>query len=168
MSVFPVFKKLGVFIITVLVPAYIMAQQGEPEVISSAGEVYRNGTMELDWTLGEVMVQTFEKDEVMITQGYHQPYLTLTSSRGLQPGFADIKVFPNPVDQEFTVSVQLQKHAYIDLRLFSVLGQELWRRSSNTDSWHELISSINWTPGQYFLTVSVDGSITRTISLQKQ
>lgn len=49
------------------------AQSLSQEVIGSAGGFNMIGEVHLSWTLGEVMVETYSKNNLYLTQGFHQP-----------------------------------------------------------------------------------------------
>ena len=44
-----------------------------PSVISSSGDSYSNGGVIMDYTLGEIVVETYANSTTILTQGFHQP-----------------------------------------------------------------------------------------------
>ncbi len=71
-------KKTLTFIFTIISAVVLNAQSVSPEVIASAGESFQGTSMKIDWTLGEIAVTTIQNGERVITQGFHQPYFTIT------------------------------------------------------------------------------------------
>jgi len=68
---------------------------GQNQLLSSAGNFDSNGEIQLSWSLGEPIISTFSTNELILTQGFHQTRLNLTST--ITPEFlADITIFPNP------------------------------------------------------------------------
>lgn len=67
-------KNVPLFLLTLLLPGYILAQSVSPQVVSSAGDYYDNGNISLSWTLGEIATETFSNGNIMLTQGFQQPY----------------------------------------------------------------------------------------------
>lgn len=94
---------IGVFSITIL-PNFVLAQKLTPQVTASAGDHFvLAGTASLDWTLGEVVVETFSQTPYILTQGFHQPDLGIVSSWHDPDIQVDIKAFPNPTSDWITV-----------------------------------------------------------------
>ncbi len=53
------------------------AQTLSPKVIPASGGYYSAGGKSLSWTLGETFYKTLQNGNVMLTQGFQQPYITL-------------------------------------------------------------------------------------------
>ena len=80
-----------------------IAQSLSPSVISSQGEVSEGNSVSLEWTLGEVAIQTIRSPGNVFTEGFHQPLLEVSEVVEEQvkellvlEGY-DITVAPNPV-----------------------------------------------------------------------
>lgn len=61
-------------LLALLMPLFMLAQSVSPEVISSAGDYYENGNVSLSWTLGEIATETYTNGNVILTQGFQQPF----------------------------------------------------------------------------------------------
>ncbi len=77
----------------------------------------------MSWTLGEAVIETGSSGNYSLTQGFHQPKLTVTSTEI----FADdlnVKVNPNPTQQ--FISIQSDKLLEnTEYALFSLSGEKL-------------------------------------------
>ena len=64
-------------------------------VISSSGASSSNAEGSLSWTLGELAISTYSSGDLILTQGFHQTNLVISSieTSKFEP---NIKVFPNP------------------------------------------------------------------------
>lgn len=62
-------------IFIVLLSKASSAQSLLQEVIGSAGSVNIVENVHISWTLGEVMIETFKKNNFYLTQGFHQPLI---------------------------------------------------------------------------------------------
>lgn len=71
-------KKLICYLSLVLAAGALGAQNVTPEVVASAGETFANEWLSLEWTLGEVMTETYSGSAVL-TQGFHQPELEVAA-----------------------------------------------------------------------------------------
>jgi len=67
-------KQTLTILLTALLPVYILAQSVSPEVVSSAGDYYENANVSLSWTLGEIATETYTNGNIILTQGFQQPY----------------------------------------------------------------------------------------------
>ena len=68
------------------------------EVVSSAGKSSSVSVYAVSWTLGEPVIQTLSSGNTAITQGFHQPGLTVTPA-SIVANDLEIKVYPNPARQ---------------------------------------------------------------------
>ena len=99
-------------------------------VVASAGGSNANGTMVLEWTVGEMMVETIaDNRRGMYTQGFHQPLMIIKT----RPAFPVIEllpdnlfvVAPNPTVSEFTVRIDSKYESKVQLQLTDALGRML-------------------------------------------
>ncbi|MCT4580168.1 MAG: T9SS type A sorting domain-containing protein [Flavobacteriales bacterium] len=71
------------------------------EVIAPAGNAFNNGGTHLYWTIGETVVSTEDDGNNIITQGFHQPQVTVsTVEEQLTTTFS---IFPTPVTNILTI-----------------------------------------------------------------
>ena len=84
----------------------VNAQSISPEVVATSGEHFQNGTSQLSWTLGEVMIDTYSAGGTIVTQGFHQTQLTVTSIDESNPFSLNVNVFPNPTSQFLNIGVE--------------------------------------------------------------
>lgn len=80
------------------------AQSLSPNIINSAGGSIQGNGMELQWSIGQSGTKTVIEQDFILTEGFQQPYSTLTSV--IDPKeFKSFSVFPNPTTGNLTVSV---------------------------------------------------------------
>jgi len=65
------------------------------EVISSAGEEYNSSELSLSFTIGEFAVETYTETSFILTQGFHQPILNLSTGLAIN-ALTGVSVFPVP------------------------------------------------------------------------
>jgi len=53
-------------------PAIFNEQRSSLDIVSSAGETFKNNTIQIDWTIGESFNTTIQNQSQQITQGFHQ------------------------------------------------------------------------------------------------
>ena len=143
-------------------PSSLTAQ----EVVSSAGDTFHNGNGSISWTLGEIVIETFESPEVIITQGFHQPVL-LVSTLTEEPG-VDFRLtaFPNPTRAHLFVSTDHGQAENLDYRLYDLPGRlVITNRLEGTQT---RIDMDNLLPGSYFLQILDQGKPLKVFKIIKQ
>ena len=113
-------KKI-IFTITIILVSIVISFA--QEVTSSAGETNSVAEYEVSWTLGEPVIETGFSGNYALTQGFHQPKLTVTSTEIFTDDL-NIKVYPNPTQQYVTINTdQLLENARYTL--FNLSGEKL-------------------------------------------
>lgn len=51
---------------------FVHGQTTPLQLISSAGESFKNSNYQLDWSIGELVIETYSGNQNMLTQGFHQ------------------------------------------------------------------------------------------------
>lgn len=54
--------------------SFLNAQSLSPDVITASGDYYENANVSISWTLGETVTETFTGTNVILTQGFQQPF----------------------------------------------------------------------------------------------
>lgn len=67
-------KYFSTLFLILLFPVIITAQSLTPQVISSAGDFYQGSNVSLSWTLGEIATETYDNGNIVLTQGFQQPF----------------------------------------------------------------------------------------------
>lgn len=120
---------LGIF-------GFTHAQEATQKVVSAAGGSGMTGTMTIDWTLGEPVVESAYANGKLYTQGFHQPSLTVEKLEevplelfpvGHKSGFADsdleINVSPNPVQTTLHLRIDSATETPLDYRVVDINGR---------------------------------------------
>ena len=66
-------KKILLLVFCLSAVGFCKAQQLSSSVVSSAGGQFEKSNGSLDWTLGEIMTETYQKTVGFFTQGFQQP-----------------------------------------------------------------------------------------------
>ncbi len=75
---------------------YTIAQELNPSVISSGGETFTASDYTLDFTIGEIVTETYSEHGLMLTQGFLQGKEGETAINEQTINAGDIDVYPNP------------------------------------------------------------------------
>ena len=139
--------KFVVVILSLMLVSTLQAQQ----VISSAGTTFTGTGVQLSWTIGEPVIETFTAGSTTLTQGFHQSKLTVTAIEPLSLTGIDLSVYPNPVSAELKLSVSGNLNGNLDYRLFDMTGKMIITKK--IDHQPELINMMNYQSGTYLLKV---------------
>jgi len=90
------------------------------EVISNGGASFKNGDYAIDFTIGEPIIQTVQKDGKMLTQGYHQPTLAIIEVKQIDENFS-ASLFPNPATS--FLNIELDAFEGVSFKLQDVNGK---------------------------------------------
>lgn len=143
------------------------AQSISPEVVASAGGHFQNGSVQLSWTLGEVMIDTYSSSGNIITQGFHQTDLTVTSVEQTNAVSLDVNVFPNPTAQDLNVDVR-GDHVPLAITLYDLNGK-LIMQENLTANQNSLSMNVSYLAmANYLLTITDErGSYSATYRVVK-
>ena len=150
---------------------YSFSQSLSPTLISSAGDYADGGDIRLSYSVGEIAVTTLTSDNLVLTQGFHQPELTGTGMPDEMKLDWKVNAFPNPVQDQLNISIRLGKPVDLNLVIIDLTGKtllikKLGRIPSDFDYSMDFSGFIN---GIYFLKIqTTDKQYSRIIKLQKQ
>jgi hypothetical protein len=84
-------------ILFILIPSGTYAQ----ELISTAGDVFSGNSLQIEWSLGETVIDSYTDTDVILTQGFHQPEI-------IHEDIPDtlVKIYPNPFDLLFYIELE--------------------------------------------------------------
>jgi hypothetical protein len=70
------------------------------QVIASAGGYYEGDNISISWTLGETVVETFQGADIILTQGFQQPYsFYLSQVLNIPAGWSGISGYIDPLNK---------------------------------------------------------------------
>ena len=117
------FKRLLLVVIYTAVagPINSVAQ----EVITPSADYYETPSMSLSWTIGEIAIETYVADDIILTQGFNQANIVITTVT--EELFTDFKITicPNPVKDIFTVNAETDHMQQLKAELYDLAGTKL-------------------------------------------
>lgn len=152
-------KKPGILLFFLFATFVVFAQ----EVISTQGDSYVNANGSIDFTVGEVVIDTGTDGNNDLTQGFHQPVLSSVGLEDHMPGY-EATIFPNPTDHVLYIRTTLYQG--VSYQLYDAQGKILQQQAlSSTESSLE----VSQLPvGHYFLVlIDKDQNKLKTFNLLK-
>jgi len=135
----------------------VKAQNLSPTVVSSSGNSYNNGGVNMDYTLGEIVVETFQPTVTplpltytILTQGFHQGILKVTTS--VENIDIKTKVYPNPTTN--FIIIELEKNVNADILVYDINGKLVLKDKLNDENQKQLDFSF-LKQGNYFLHINI-------------
>lgn len=151
--------KISLFCLLLFSIAALQAQSTLPQVIAPGGDFHAADGYSLSWTLGETMITTLYQWPDYLTQGFHQPTLSITAIEEESSDWSSFKVYPNPTQNRLHILSELTTNSAIQITLFNAGGQLLLQERLNLNSWQEhSISLESWPAGIYLLQLSSSSS----------
>ena len=90
-------KKKLLFLVIVMISAKI--DSDAQQVVASSGGYYVTDNLSVSWTLGETVAETFSSDNLILTQGFQQPYsFYLTQMLSIPAGWSGISAYIDPLN----------------------------------------------------------------------
>jgi hypothetical protein len=153
-------------VVVFLLSFYGVFTANAQEVISSGGGSGISSTHQLDWTIGEPVIETFVSGTNTLTQGFQQSNLIVTEIDQLTIVGIKLKVYPNPVSDFLIIENKSDNMTNFRLRLFDVTGKLLLEKDADQN-----IENLNMQPyrsGSYLLRIySANETPLQTIKVVK-
>ncbi len=89
-------KLIWIFLSLLLITGSIDWARGQ-QVISSAGNYCEAGGISLSWTIGECVIATFGNEDIVLTQGFQQPFVSFAGQwLNIPAGWSGISSWVDP------------------------------------------------------------------------
>ncbi len=139
-------------VLQLLVPFLLMHGAGMSQQVVSTAGTHATGTgVQLSWTVGEPVIETFTGTSAIITQGFHQTRLVVTTvDPAVYPGLT-LTVYPNPVSSTLKLEITGDGLKNLFFCLYNMEGKCILKRK--VESSHELVGMESCAPGAYLLSV---------------
>jgi len=125
-------------------------QVATPSVVSSSGDSYSNGGVIMDYTLGEIVIETFSNSANILTQGFHQGDLKITTA--VVNLDIKTKIYPNPTTN--FIIIELEKNVNAELLVYDINGKIVIKDKLRDEQKKQLDFSF-LTQGNYFLHINI-------------
>lgn len=160
-------KHFPLAAVMALLSFHASAQSITPEVIASAGTHTENARSQLSWTLGEPVIDTYHDGTNIITQGFHQTQLTVTSVATDNATDLDVNVYPNPTSGVLNISIPNNDKVF-ELQLFDMNGKVVMNSNLTDSQQLKTLQLAQFANAVYLLTIhSKDGEFTSSHRIQK-
>jgi hypothetical protein len=156
-------QPLWVVVLFFSLPLSLIGQRLQPSVLASAGGVIQlpqTGT--LSWTLGEIIVEQVREERFLLTQGFQQAELTISTSYYNTDFAFAIHMYPNPASDHVVLGSDYP--GLLKFILTDLSGKLIHEGSFMT---HHQFPVDQIPAGHYSLTVREGTWLLRTFLLEK-
>ena len=143
-------KKLLFILLCLPILGFGQAPILTPSVVSSSGGSYSNGNIIMDYTLGEIVVETHTNSTTILTQGFHQGVLKVNTS--VENIDIKTKVYPNPTTN-FLI-IELEKNVNADILVYDINGKLVIKDRLNDEQQKQLDFGF-LKQGNYLLHINI-------------
>ena len=133
------------------------------EVVSTQGESYSNASAKIDFTIGEVVINTGTDGTNDLTQGFHQTNWTFLGVEDFAPNF-QATIFPNPTQDVFNIKTSVFEN--VTYTLYDAQGKLVMQNILSAEQTPIQVSQL--APGSYSLTLNNETQNLKTFKLIKQ
>lgn len=150
---------------TVLIVGVTIKPTSAQQVVASGGSYYESSDVSISWTIGETIIKTFSAGSNFLTQGFHQPVITVVSVEEIEPVEYNITAFPNPALSHVVLSIIADCFENLSYQLYCFNGS-LIKHNTIHDKF-TTVSLDNLKPAVYFISIIDKNNKLSTIKLIK-
>ncbi len=142
----PLYSLIMVLIYTTVVQSQIQS------IIGNTGGEFKNSEFTIEFTLGETMINTYSNNRQVITQGFHQPDIFLsTSIVSFDDLEFELNTYPNPFHDQFTITVKGENLPKMIVELVDINGRSILNKKLTGYEQDMLIDVSTLISGVYIL-----------------
>ncbi|RME08729.1 MAG: T9SS C-terminal target domain-containing protein [Bacteroidetes bacterium] len=147
---------------------WLAGQSLSPQVVATAGDHFYSAedSVQVSWTIGELVTETLGQDSTILTQGFHQTYLTVTAVEDLAADI-QVEVFPNPTAGQVNVHFQDVKIP-LQMALSDESGRTLMKQKASIQDVSNQFNLARMPDGVYYLYITTgDRQTIKTFKIVK-
>ena len=133
------------------------------EVVSTQGNSYSNGTVSIDYTIGEVVINTGTSGTNDLTQGFHQTNWNFLGVENHALSY-EVLVFPNPTSE--VLNIQASTFENVTYALYDATGRLVLEDKLTAERTAIQVSHL--APGSYSLVLQSQTQNLKVFKLIKQ
>ena len=151
-------KKNKLVLFSLLTTLSVSAQ----EVVSTQGDSYSNASGSIDFTIGEVVINTETDGTSDITQGFHQTNWNFVGLEDHAPNYEAI-IFPNPTEDVLNIRTSMFEN--VTYTLYDAQGKLVMQNVLSAEQTPIQVGQL--APGNYSITLTNQTQNLKTFKLIK-
>ena len=133
------------------------------EVVSTQGDSYSNASANIDFTIGEVVINTGTDGTNELTQGFHQTNWNFLGLEDYAPDY-QVTIFPNPTQDVLNIKTSVFEN--VTYTLYDAQGKLVLQNILSAEQTPIQVSQL--APGAYSLELIFEDSNEGPLSLSKR
>ena len=133
------------------------------EIVATQGDSYSSASGNIDFTIGEVIINTGTDGSNDLTQGFHQTNWNFVSIEDHVPSYEAI-IYPNPTED--VLNIRTSTFENVTYTLYDAQGKLVMQDKLSAEQTPIQVSQL--APGSYSLTLNNDTQNLKTFKLIKQ
>ena len=122
-------------------------------VIGAGGETFTTNAVQLNFTIGEPIIETYHGNNVRLTQGFQQSMLNITEVVEIGAD-GDIEVYPNPAQEYIHIEFNGTSQRNRTAQIYDLVGKKILEKIIAPDELIKRIELDHIKSGQYILIIS--------------
>ena len=151
-------KKITLVLFSLFATLTVSAQ----EVVSTQGDSYSNGSGSIDFTIGEVVINTGTDGTNDLTQGFHQTNWNFVGLDDNDPSY-EATIFPNPTSE--LLNIRTSTFENVTYTLYDAQGKLILQDKLSAEQ--TPIQAGQLAPGNYSITLTNETQNLKTFKLVK-
>ena len=151
-------KKITFVLFSLFATLSVSAQ----EVVSTQGDSYSNASGNIDFTIGELIIDTGTDGTNDITQGFHQTNWNFVGLDDNDPSY-EATIFPNPTEDVLNIKTSMFEN--VTYTLYDGLGKLVMQDILSAEQTPIQVSQL--APGNYSITMTNETQNLKTFKLVK-
>lgn len=127
------------------------AQSLTPTVVATSGDYFATSSVNLSWTIGEIVTDTYIGTNNQLTQGFQQPTASFASVEDFAPEIS-ISLYPNPTQSWVNLEIE-NSSENLNVKIMDLTGKIIYTDIYQAESVKK-INLENFANGIYFLEIS--------------
>ena len=132
------------------------------EVVSTQGDSYSNASANIDFTIGEVIINTGTDGTNDLTQGFHQTNWNFVGLDDNDPSY-EATIFPNPTSE--LLNIRTSTFENVTYTLYDAQGKLILQDKLSAEQTPIQVSQL--APGNYSITLTNETQNLKTFKLVK-
>jgi len=152
-------EKFTITSLILFITCASFGQSIEQQVIGSSGTPISNGSNSLSLTIGESLVSNISSTNNEVKQGFWNSSSIITlSTEDFTIANLDVKIFPNPVVNEFTIKFNETTSLDYQISVYDINGKQQAIVSINNGETSKRINIENMASGVYLVNIAPKNS----------
>ena len=151
-------KKSTIVLFSLFATLTVSAQ----EVVATQGDSYSNASANIEFTIGEVVINTVTDGTNDLTQGFHQTNWNFLGLEDHAPSY-EATIFPNPTSE--VLNIRTSTFENVTYTLYDAQGKLVMQDILSAEQTPIQVSQL--APGSYSLTLNNETQNLKTFKLIK-